>query len=158
MQKRCGVKFALYGHYIVTLDALESWNYFAIYLELNIAWRWVWWDIMKINYQINDVARRDPDQKYSNNAFFYTSNIKIDAVPNFHMHAFSLLKVKSKNRFFLSLREDVEKVLKPILKHFHWWNRICGEAVLFCNLIFCNCNKKINTINFAIVFTFYPIV
>ena len=109
MQKRCGVKFALYGHYIVTLDALESWNYFAIYLELNIAWRWVWWDIMKINYQINDVARRDPDQKYSNNAFFYTSNIKIDAVPNFHMHAFSLLKVKSKNRFFLSLREDVEK-------------------------------------------------
>ena len=141
MQKRCGVKFALYGHYIVTLDALESWNYFAIYLELNIAWRWVWWDIMKINYQINDVARRDPDQKYSNNAFFYTSNIKIDAVPNFHMHAFSLLKVKSKNRFFLSLREDVEKVLKPILKHFHW-NLICGEAVLFCNLIFLQLQQK----------------
>ena len=47
---------------------------------------------MKINYQINDAARKDPDQKYPNNALFYTSNIKIDAVPNFHMHAFFIIE------------------------------------------------------------------
>ena len=109
MQKRCGVKFALYGHYIVTLDALESWNYFAIYLELNIAWRWVWWDIMKINYQIDDAAWRDPDQKYSNNAFFTHQTSRLMQFLIFTCMLFSLLEVKSKNSFFLFLWEGVEK-------------------------------------------------